>query len=48
MGGRCTNWSQVDANVAIQSVGVFDVIILSQPIGILETLFQHFYSITAD
>jgi hypothetical protein len=42
MGGRCTNWSQTDANVAIQSVGVFYVIISSQPISISETPFQHF------
>jgi hypothetical protein len=42
MGGRCTNWSQTDANVAVQSVGVFHVIILLHPIGILETPFQHF------
>jgi hypothetical protein len=41
-GGRCTNWTQTDANVAIQSVEVFHVIILSQPISILENPFQHF------
>jgi hypothetical protein len=42
MGGRSTNGSQADANVPIQTFGVFHVINLSQPIGILETAFQHF------